>query len=664
MKRLLLTILSVLLICIITFSSVGTILCVNAKESEVEVPQVLDYKRDAMMQNHCRRLYKAEDEFTLVYENYDNTNTYYFFELPVKYRKNGVLYDKSSKLSFYDNQFITFDNDIQVSIPLNNEGYAEISYNEVNVGIIDCFDKSNGELIDEDSVVYRSVMTNGSDYSISSLLYGAVFGTTISNIEEINDFRFIINVENGTIDDKDGNIIIYNAAGDESIRISDLYIYNEKSGANMFSGSINLISDNQYMLCYNIPEDFEEEEDDPLYTVSFTATQVVETSSNIEYLAAYSLGSTTSNLNGTAANFYIGYGSTKGFGRVLYRFPVLSNYFAYLVDHMTSCRFVQCISSSSDASLVKSYGSSWSGSSTYSTINWNNYAPSGCTPFTASTVDGPMYAANTSAYEMSVELLTAVQRWKDDNDLLSLSSGIMMINTIGEYIMNARNYTVYAFSCMANPLVATFAPYLEITLNKYKIMLDAGHSYNDGGQSAYPPYFREGTINWNLHLKLKTELEDRGFIVGQTRTDPYSDPSVSSRGAMANNYNMLLSLHVNSWDADHSFNDVRVYYDVLNLNNASVFASLISNTVKDTMNADGITRVSAALTLTRASHSNPNLNYYGIMRAAAETNCQLYYIIEHSYYTNQLCVAWLAVDSNLQALAEAEADTINDYFFS
>ena len=165
-------------------------------------------------------------------------------------------------------------------------------------------------------------------------------------------------------------------------------------------------------------------------------------------------------------------------------------------------------------------------------------------------------------------------------------------------------------------------------------------------------------------MKLKTELEDRGFIVGQTRTDPYSDPSVSSRGAMANNYNMLLSLHVNSCDENHSLNDVRVYYDVLNLNNASVFASLISNTVKDTMNADGITRVSAALTLTRKSHSNPNLNYYGIMRAAAETNCPLYYIIEHSYYTNQLCVAWLAVDSNLQALAEAEADTINDYFFS
>ena len=661
MKQLFISIISVLLICIITFSSVGMILSVDAKESEVEVPQVLEYKRDAMMQNHCRRLYKAEDEFTLVYENYDNTNTYYFFEFPVKYKKNGVLYDKSSKLSFYDNQFIAFDNDIQVSIPSNNESYAEITYNEVNVGIIDCFGKSNGELIDEDSVIYKSVMTNGADYSISSLLYGAVFGTTINNIEEINDFCFIINIENGAIDDKDGNIIIYNAAGDESIRISDLYIYNEKSGANMFSGSINLISDNQYMLCYNIPEDFEEEEDDPLYTVSFTATQVVETSSNIEYLAAYSLGSTTSNLNGTAANFYIGYGSTKGFGRVLYRFPVLSNYFAYLVDHMISCQLVQCISSSSDTSLVKSYGGSWSGSSTYSTINWYNYAPSGCTPFTAYTVDGPMYAANTSAYEMSVELLTAVQRWKDDNDLLSLSSGIMMINTIGEYIMNARNYTVYAFSCMANPYVATFPPYLKMTLNKYKIMLDAGHKI-DYNHSPFNNDWDEGTINWNLHIKLKAELEERGFIVGQTRTNPNENPNVLSRGDMANNYDMFLSLHVNSY-GDSSWNDVRVYYDVLNHNNASDFASLMSNTVKDTMNADGITRVGTAYTLTREYPTNPNLNYYGVLRAAADTNCPLYYIIEHSYYTNQLCIEWLAVDDNLQALAEAEADTINDFYF-
>lgn len=52
------------------------------------------------------------------------------------------------------------------------------------------------------------------------------------------------------------------------------------------------------------------------------------------------------------------------------------------------------------------------------------------------------------------------------------------------------------------------------------------------------------------------------------------------------------------------------------------------------------------------------------LRAAAETDCPLYYIVEHSFHTNDAVAAWLMLDGNLLALAIAEAYAIDNYLNS
>lgn len=49
-----------------------------------------------------------------------------------------------------------------------------------------------------------------------------------------------------------------------------------------------------------------------------------------------------------------------------------------------------------------------------------------------------------------------------------------------------------------------------------KIMLDPGHAGNNYGHGINPAFI-ESTMNWKLHLFLKTELLKYGFIVGTTK---------------------------------------------------------------------------------------------------------------------------------------------------
>ena len=71
----------------------------------------------------------------------------------------------------------------------------------------------------------------------------------------------------------------------------------------------------------------------------------------------------------------------------------------------------------------------------------------------------------------------------------------------------------------------------------------------------------------------------------------------------------------------------------------------------------------------KEKHSNANdqglkENFYGVLRAAAETDCPLYYIVEHSFHTNPAVAGWLMIDSNLPALAVAVAAAIDNYLKS
>ena len=66
--------------------------------------------------------------------------------------------------------------------------------------------------------------------------------------------------------------------------------------------------------------------------------------------------------------------------------------------------------------------------------------------------------------------------------------------------------------------------------------------------------------------------------------------------------------------------------------------------------------------ITKASTANPGTDYYGVLRAAAQSGCKCAFIIEHGFHTNVKDSNFLLSDTNLQILADAEAKIIADHF--
>lgn len=189
-----------------------------------------------------------------------------------------------------------------------------------------------------------------------------------------------------------------------------------------------------------------------------------------------------------------------------------------------------------------------------------------------------------------------------------------------------------------------------------KITLDPGHGRTG---NPYPPQkgYYEGTQMWKLANYLKAELEKYGFQVVTTRPKLDDNPSLSARGQLAGNNgsSLFLSLHSN---APASASDTKptgsvVYYSLTDKNN-KVLADKLGNKVSEVMGH--YYRGS----LTRAGSSGAD--YYGVIRAAAQSGCKAAFIIEHGFHTNIKDSSFLIADSNLQKLALEEAKVIAQYF--
>jgi N-acetylmuramoyl-L-alanine amidase len=91
------------------------------------------------------------------------------------------------------------------------------------------------------------------------------------------------------------------------------------------------------------------------------------------------------------------------------------------------------------------------------------------------------------------------------------------------------------------------------------IMIDPGHGGNDSGAENKTLKIKEKLITLDLALKLKDELEDRGYTVYLTRNkDVY--PDLEERPAMANkkNADLFISLHFNA-ASDSSVHGAETY---------------------------------------------------------------------------------------------------------
>lgn len=197
------------------------------------------------------------------------------------------------------------------------------------------------------------------------------------------------------------------------------------------------------------------------------------------------------------------------------------------------------------------------------------------------------------------------------------------------------------------------------------VCLDAGH-YGKYNRSPVVPAYYESIMNWALHNYLAAELQARGIQVKKTRAAQAKDLALNARGRASAGCDLFISIHSNACDTESVDRPVGIYLvddDCGAIDEQSrQVAALLAETVREVMQTKD-----KAKTYSRASAYDGDRDgklddeYYGVLRGCHEVGTAGI-ILEHSFHTNTRAAKWLMQETNLQALAKAEAATIAAWF--
>ena len=206
------------------------------------------------------------------------------------------------------------------------------------------------------------------------------------------------------------------------------------------------------------------------------------------------------------------------------------------------------------------------------------------------------------------------------------------------------------------------------TMKEVKIMLDAGH-YGKYNRSPAVPEYYESDFAFKFTNMLKAALEAYGFTVGTTRKDQAKDLALQARGKAATGYDLFISIHSNAVrsgvnnSVDYPVAITMVDDDKITIDEVSkAVGEILAQVVAATMGTS-----QAARTYTKLSANDRDGNgikddeYYGVLHGAKLVRVPGI-ILEHSFHTNAKAAAWLLKESNLQAMAAAEAAALAKYY--
>lgn len=187
-----------------------------------------------------------------------------------------------------------------------------------------------------------------------------------------------------------------------------------------------------------------------------------------------------------------------------------------------------------------------------------------------------------------------------------------------------------------------------------KICIDAGH-YGKYNQSPAVPKYYESDMAWKLHLKLKAHLENYGIEVITTRKDQNENLGLTARGKAAKGCDLLLSIHSNAaGDKTNETVDYPIAFVPIN-GSADKLGKMLAECVEQIMCTKQTSKSESK------KSSKGNWDYYSVINGAASVDVPGI-ILEHSFHTNTRATKWLMEDSNIDKLAEAEAEVIAKYF--
>lgn len=206
------------------------------------------------------------------------------------------------------------------------------------------------------------------------------------------------------------------------------------------------------------------------------------------------------------------------------------------------------------------------------------------------------------------------------------------------------------------------------TMKEVKIMLDAGH-YGKYNRSPAVPAYYESDFTFKFTNMLKAALEGYSFKVGTTRADQAKDLGLTDRGKAAAGYDLFISIHSNAVGSGVNnsvdypvaitmVNDDKVSIDEESKAVGEILAQVVAAAMGTSQAARTYTKLSAN---DRDGNGIKDDEYYGVLHGAKLVRVPGI-ILEHSFHTNAKAAAWLLVDSNLQAMAAAEAAALANYY--
>lgn len=194
------------------------------------------------------------------------------------------------------------------------------------------------------------------------------------------------------------------------------------------------------------------------------------------------------------------------------------------------------------------------------------------------------------------------------------------------------------------------------------VCLDAGH-YGKYNPSPVVPGYYESDMNWTLHLLLKSELERRGIAVITTRPDQDTDLPLVERGKAARDADLFLSLHSNAASTEQPDWVVAMHFvddDCGPIDHQSKeLAGLLAQKVAQIMGVGH--QIYTQQSAKDRDGNGYKDDYYGVLRGAHRVATPGV-IIEHGFHTNVANTRWLMNQSNLERLAQAEAELIAQWF--
>lgn len=195
-----------------------------------------------------------------------------------------------------------------------------------------------------------------------------------------------------------------------------------------------------------------------------------------------------------------------------------------------------------------------------------------------------------------------------------------------------------------------------------KICLDAGH-YGKYNRSPIVKEYYESDMNWRLHLKLREQLEARGFEVITTRPNQEGDLALYDRGAAAKGCSLFMSLHSNAAYSTKEYNNnggshPNEYVDRVDIyvtldGKADDLGKKLADKIAEVMETDQGGSIK--------TREHKGGEYYGVLRGAAAVGVPGM-LVEHSFHTNARSARWLLDEANLDKLARAEADVIAAHY--